>query len=146
LLQPLLSTSASSGSQATLLKLLKTLLDLDPAFTLSPSRNPAFEFILSAYSHLLSPQQPGRTRAVQQQQLVTEALKLLGTVLVQLQHQQQLLRGQQQEDVSAALNQLVNVSFQESSASCGAAAGHEQQCVLVEVVNGWGVDNSTIRR
>jgi hypothetical protein len=93
------------------------MLALDPSSTLNPATNPAFDFVLTAYKQLLS--EPGKQ--VQQRQLVSEALQLLGSVLVGL--QQHL---QQQPAAVAAVRQL--------------------QAVLSDIVDSWGVAVRTVKR
>jgi hypothetical protein len=116
-LQPLLHPSAPITSRTSLLKLLSALLVLDPVTTLNPAQNPAFDFVLTAYKQLLS--EPGKQ--VQQRQLVSDALQLLGGVLMGL--QQHL---QQQPAAAAAVMEL--------------------HSVLADIVDGWGVAIRAVKR
>ena len=109
-LEPLLHSSASLEQKSTLLKIIKFILNLDASHALKPNANPSFKFLIEAFKHLLS----GKGASVQEQQLLSQALGLLGTVLVALQQQQQ----QQQQggeggmvaaavdDIEAALHEI----------------------------------------
>jgi hypothetical protein len=116
-LQPLLHPTAPLSSRTSLLKLLSALLALDPSAALNPASNPAFDFVLTAYKQLLS--EPGKH--VQQRQLVSDALQMLGSVLVGL--QQHL---QQQQAAVAAVKKL--------------------QAVLSGIVDSWGVAVRAVKR
>lgn len=128
-LQPLLAPTTPPESRTTLLKLLTTLVELDAATTLNPVTNPAFGFVVDAFRALLSPKQASLARSVAQQQLVTQALRLLAPVLAALQQQQA------HAAAAAALAGLLKVSTQPGT----------PQCVLGAIADGWGVDNSMRR-
>lgn len=115
-LQPMLHAAAPLSCRTTLLKLLSAIFALDAGAALNPTTNTGFNFLFTAYRQLLAK----KGSHVQQRQLLSQALQLLGSVLLSL--QQHL----QQQAAREAIIQLREV--------------------LSDIVDSWGVNVRNVKR